>query len=120
MSRHKSITSNPPKPDNSELIARLRTAAEELACVVIYETEQLTGEENVIGPDPEEYQTPLEAALRRAHNALNRIEDEYDRATKDSSAITAKAKAAGEILHLWRACSFLNIAITVLEAQEAP
>jgi hypothetical protein len=119
MSCHKSVTPRPPKPDNSELIARLRTDAEELARVVISETEQLTGEENVIGPDPEEYQTPLEGALRRAHNALNRIEDEYDRATKHSSAAATKAKAAGETLHLWRACSFLNIAITVLEAQEA-
>jgi len=119
MSPHKSVTPRPPRPDNSELIARLRTDAEELARVVIYETEQLTGEENVIGPDPDEYQTPLEAALRRAHNALNRIEDEYDRAMKHSSAITAKAKAAGEILHLWRGCSTIKMAITVLEAQEA-
>jgi len=119
MSPHKSVTPKPPKPDNSELIARLRTDAEEFARVVIFETEQLTGEENVIGPDPEEYQTPLKAALRMAHNALNRIEDEYDRVTKHSSAATTKAKTAGETLHLWGACSFLNIAITVLEAQEA-
>jgi len=120
MSPHKSVTPRPPRPDNSELIARLRTDAEELARVVIYETEQLTGEEIVIGPDHNEYQTPLEAALRRAHNTLNQTESEYERATKHSSAATTKAKAAGEILHLWRACSFLNIAITVLEAQEAP
>jgi hypothetical protein len=119
MSSHKNAKPQAPKPDNSELIARLLTDAEELARVVIYETEQLTGEENVIGPDPDEYQTPLEAALRRAHNALNRIEDEYDRATKHSSATTAKAKAAREILHLWRACSCLKTTITVLEAQEA-
>ena len=118
MSSHGSNTPKPPKPDNSELIARLRADAEELARVVIYETEQLTGEAIGIGPDPEEYQTPLEA-LRRPHNALSRIEDEYDRATKHSSAASTKAKAAGETLHLWRACSFLNIAITVLEAQEA-
>ena len=119
MSSHGSNTPRPPKPDNSELIARLRTDAEGLARVVICETEQLTGEAISIGSDPDEYETPLEAALRRAHNALNRIEDEYDRARKDSSAATTKAKAAGETLHLWRACSFLNIAITVLEAQEA-
>ena len=62
MSSHQSVTPRPPKPDNGELIARLRTDAEELARVFIYETEQLTGEQNVIGPDPEEYQTPLEAA----------------------------------------------------------
>ena len=119
MSPHKSVTPRPPKPDNSELIARLRTDAEELAQVVICETEQLTGEESVIGPDPDEYQTPLEAALRRAHDALNRIESEYERAGKHSSAGTIKAKAAGETLHLWRACNSLNIAITVLEAQES-
>ncbi len=119
MSSRKNAKPQAPKPDNSEFIARLLTDAEELGRVVIYETEQPTGEENVIGPDPDEYQTPLEAALRRAHNALNRIEDEYERAMKHSSAITAKAKAAGEILHLRRSCSFLNIAITVLEAQEA-
>jgi hypothetical protein len=119
MSSHKSVTPRPSKPDNSELIARLRTDAEEFARVVIYETEQLTGEENVIGLDLEEYHPSLEAALRKAHNALNRIEDENDRATKHSSGATTKAKAAGETLHLWRACSFLNIAITVLEAQEA-
>ena len=116
---HKSVTPRSPKADNSELIARLRTDAEELARVVICETEKLTGEENVIGPDLEEYQTPLEAALRRAHNALNQLESEYERVTKHSSAATAKAKAAGETLHLWRACRFLNIAVTVLEAQEA-
>ena len=75
MSSHKSVTPRPSKPDNSELIARLRTDAEELARVVICETEQLTGEENVIGSDPDEYETPLEAALRRARSALNRIED---------------------------------------------
>jgi hypothetical protein len=119
MSPHKSVTPRSPKPDNSELIARLRTDAEELARVVICETEHLTGEAIGIDPDPEEYQTPLEAALRRSHNALSRIEDEYGQATKHSSAATTKAKAAGETLHLWRACSLLNIAITVLEAQEA-
>jgi len=119
MSPHKNARQRVPKPDNSELIARLGTDAEELARIVIYETEQLTGEENVIGSDPDEYETPLEGALRRARSALNRIEHEYDRATKDSSATTAKAKAAGEILHLWRPCSILKTAITVLEAQEA-
>ncbi len=119
MSPHKSVTPRPPKPDNSELIARLRTDAEELARVVISETEQLTGKKIVIGPDPDEYEAPLEAALRRAHDALNQIESEYERATKHSSATTAKAKAAGETLHLWRACRCLKIAITVLEAQEA-
>jgi hypothetical protein len=119
MSPHKNARPRAPKPDNSELIARLGTDAEELARIVIYETERLTGEENIIGSDPDEYETPLEAALRRAHDALNRIESEYQGATKHSSAATAKAKAAGETLHLWRACSFLNIAITVLEAQES-
>jgi hypothetical protein len=119
MSSHGSNTPKPPKPDNGDLIARLRADAEELARVVIYETEQLTGEEIVIGPDPDEYQTPLEAELKRAHTALNRIESEYEHAGKHRPAASPHARAAGEILHLWRACSFLNIAITVLEAQEA-
>jgi hypothetical protein len=119
MSSHGSNTPKPPKPDNSELIARLRADAEELARVVIYETEQLTGEEIVIGPDPDEYQTPLEAELKRAHTALNRIESEYEHAGKHRPAASPHARAAGEILHLWRACSSLKTAITVLEAQEA-
>ena len=62
MSLHKNARPQTPQPDNSELIARLRTDAEELARIVIYQTEQLTGEENVIGSDPDECETPLEAA----------------------------------------------------------
>ena len=119
MSPYKSFTLRPRKPNNSELIARLRTDAEELARVVISETEQLTGGKIVIGPDPDEYEAPLEAVLRRAHDALNQIESEYERATKHSSATTAKAKAVGETLQLWWACRCLKIAITVLEAQKA-
>jgi multidrug resistance efflux pump len=120
MSPYKSLTLRSPKPNNSELIARLRTDAEELARVVISETEQLTGGKILIGPDPDEYEAPLEAALRRAHDALNQIESEYERATKHSSASTAKARATGETLQLWRASRCLKIAIIVLEAQEGP
>ena len=118
MSPHKDVKPHSCKPDNSELVARLRADAEELARLVIYETEQLTGEEIVIGPDPDEYQGPLEAALSRAHDALDRVKSGYEQAPKHSSAATTKAKAAGEILYLWRAWSSLKTAITVLEAQE--
>ncbi len=48
-----------------------------------------------------------------------RIESDYKRATKDSTAAATKAKVAGKALQLWQACSCLNTAITLLETQEA-